>query len=123
MTKAETEILEFLHKNPGASGSAIRHEIVFRQKIISANNIHQVFRHMQAEGLIHRKGNSSGARWYVGADEINKRNDVMNRLRGLAADMRKTSILVAEFSPNNGEQMRGAAMMMEQWVKALGDTP
>lgn len=75
---------------------------------------------MQAEGLIHKRGNTSGAVWFIGPDNDNaKRNEVIQRLLGLAADMKKTATLLSEFNADRAAELRGAAAMSENWANNL----
>lgn len=121
-TPAETSIIAYLkaHGERGTRGCQLVEEICTRQKLLTYNSIYYVLRNMQAEGLIHKRGNTSGAVWYFGPDNENtRRNEVINHLLGLSEAMKKTATMLAEFSQDHADELRGAAMIAKNWADNL----
>lgn len=48
-----------------------------------------------------------------------KRTEAITILQSLAKDMRHASVLLQEFSPDNADQLNGAAGMIDNWIEHL----
>ena len=114
MSKNETLLIKFLAKNPASTGSMIASEL---RGHVAPNMVHPLLKRMKEQGLIHRKGNSSAARWYAGPDENVNRNDVIMRLRSIASDIRKTSIHMNEICEAKAQLLRREAILLDAMVK------
>jgi len=48
-----------------------------------------------------------------------KRTETIALLQSIAKDMRHASVLLQEFSPDNADQLNGAAGMIDDWIEHL----
>lgn len=109
-------LVEYLTNHPAASGAMMTKAM---RGHVTPNGMHKFLQNLQAEGLIHRIGNTSGAKWYAGPDPVKNRNEAIMRLSSISYDIRKVAALLNDVSEFRASQLRQTAETIEDITLAV----